>query len=66
MFALLCALALTSMESNDMTRCEEIANELLNPRLTAERRAELEQEQAEKCAPATDSGNNGPPPVKPN
>lgn len=66
MFGFLCALALSSMSENTMTRCEEIAAELQNPKLTAERRAELEQEQAEKCTPSTDSGNNGPPPVKPN
>jgi hypothetical protein len=60
MLLLLCALALSSLRETDMTRCEEIAAELQNPKLTAERRAELEQEQAEKCTPSTDSGGHGP------
>lgn len=55
-----CELALPSISETDMTRCEEIAAELQNPKLSAERRAELEHEQAEKCTPSTDSGGHGP------
>lgn len=60
MLALLCALALSSMSENDMTRCDEIAAALASPKLSAEERAALEREQAEKCTPSDDSGGHGP------
>ena len=59
MFALLCALALTSMESNDMTPCEELAAAIKAEQDPAARAALEEQYKAECVEDPQGSGGHG-------
>lgn len=58
MLALLCALALSSMESNDMTPCQELANAIAAEQ-DPERKAALEERFKQECPVEDPQGSGG-------